>query len=56
MVLCPLIIEIMVMQYIYADPVMREQDKTGWIYKVMAGSNQAYFPDAVNMYFIMYSS
>ena len=53
--LCPHIIEIMVMQYIYADPTLREKDKTGWIYKVMARSDQAYFPDAVNMYLTMYN-
>lgn len=52
----PSVIEIMVMQYIYADPGLREQDKKSWIYKVMAPSRQAYFPDAVDMYFVLYGS
>jgi hypothetical protein len=53
--LCPVIMKTMLWQYIYADPQIREEDKSCWIYKVMARDDRAYFPDAINMYYTMYN-
>jgi len=53
--LCPVIIETMLWQYIYADPMLREENKYRWIYEVMARDDRAYFPDAINMYYTMYN-
>ena len=53
--LSPVIMKTMLWQYIYADPMLREEDKSRWIYKVMARDDKAYFPDAINMYYTMYS-
>ncbi len=54
--LSPLIIELMVMQYIYADPLLRKKDKRRWIYNVMSRGDKAYFPDAISMYSTMYNT
>ena len=48
--------ELMVMQYIYADPLLRKKDKSRWIYNVMAKGDKAYFPDAISMYSTMYKT
>lgn len=53
--LSPVIMKTMLWQYIYADPILREKDKHRWIYEVMARDDKAYFPDAINIYYTMYS-
>jgi len=53
--LCPVIIETMLWQYVYADPLLREKDKYRWIYEVMARDDRAYFPDAISIYNTIYN-
>ena len=54
--LSPVIIRVMVMQYLYADPLLREKDKSHWIQKVMARDDSAYFPDALSIYYTLYGA
>ena len=51
----PVSIETMLWQYIYADPLLREDDRYRWIYEVMARDDRAYFPDAISIYYTMYN-
>lgn len=52
--LSPLILQIMLEQYFWADIIMREVYKKEWVYKVMNRENEAFFPDSMAVYHILF--
>jgi hypothetical protein len=48
--LYPGILQIMLEQYIWADELMREIDKSRWIYRVMNRKDEDFFPDSMVVY------
>jgi len=54
--LYPVILQIMVEQYLFADPWQREQDLNRWIYTVMRRKQTDYFPDALRVHNVLFKN
>lgn len=48
--LSPVILQIMLEQYLWADVYRREMDKNKWIYRVMNREDEDFFPDSTAIY------
>ena len=48
--LLPVILQVMLEQYFWADVYKREMDKERWIYRVMDREGVDYFPDSMAVY------
>lgn len=48
--LSPIILQVMLEQYFWADVYMREIDRTKWIYRVMNRKNVDFFPSSMAIY------
>lgn len=48
--LLPVILQIMLEQYFWADVYLREMEKSRWIYRVKERKNEDFFPDSLTIY------
>ena len=46
----PVVIMVMVVQFMWADVYMRDMEQKKWIYRVMERKKEDYFPDSYDIY------
>ena len=54
--LLPVVLQIMLDQYFWADVYMREMGKEKWIYRVMNRKDEDFFPDSMTVYKTLFES
>lgn len=48
--LSPMVLQVMLEQYFWADVIFREMEKGKWIYRVINRKDEDFFPDSMTIY------
>ncbi|MBI4460030.1 MAG: hypothetical protein HY648_08235 [Acidobacteria bacterium] len=54
--LLPMVLQVMLEQYFWADAYLREKEQDTWIYRVMKRRDTDYFPDSMAVYAMISAS